>query len=112
MTISQSTVDRIRLEYPVCFRCGGKAEELHHAVYKRAKKFPQLDEAENLVMLCHKCNAESGKGYVQSWFFRCLVYSHKLELGYRMDEWLDNIGMKSPDHFIYIGKNERFKQNV
>jgi hypothetical protein len=112
--ISQSTVDRIRKENPNCFRCGSNNNlEVHHGVYADKKRFSKwLDMAENLVFLCHECNGGKHKGYVQSWFFRCMVFSWKLECGYDMDTWLDSIGMKSPDHFIYIGKDERFKQNV
>jgi hypothetical protein len=108
MTISQSTVDRIRKECPQCFCCGGNAEHLHHGVYTRRKKFAAfLDMPENLVFLCAKCHSKHG--YLSSWFFRCLVWSFKLEKLYDMETWNNSMGMLEPDHFIYIGKNEQFK---
>jgi hypothetical protein len=98
MTISQSTVDRIRLEYPVCFRCHGKAEEIHHCIYHRQKKFMKwLDMPENLIMLCRKCHND--KGYVGSYFFRWMVYCKKVEIGYPMKEWHDSIPMLIKDNF-------------
>jgi hypothetical protein len=110
--ISDSTIAIIEKEYPVCYRCqSGKLLEIHHGVYADKKRFSKwLDMPENLIRLCHSCNGEEGKGIVQSWFYRTCIYSHKLELGYKMDEWLSSIPMKSPDRFIYIGSDKRFKE--
>jgi 5-methylcytosine-specific restriction endonuclease McrA len=109
--ISSDTVRRIQKDYPLCFRCGnGVGLQVHHAIYKRNAKFAKwLDMEQNLVMLCADCNAGSGKGYVQSWFFRCLAWSDKLEKGYDMIAWNDSIPQKVKDHFIYIGSDKRFK---
>jgi hypothetical protein len=111
--ISDSTVRRIQKECnDVCFRCGsGKQLEIHHGVYADKKRFSDfLDMPENLVLLCHKCNAEQGKGLSQSWFYRCIVYSWKLEHGYNMETWNTITNpMKVKDRFIYIGSDKRFK---
>lgn len=109
--ITPETAERIRLEYPQCFRCGSTENlEVHHAIYHKTRKKIQqfIDSPENLVMLCHRCNVDK-KGYVESYFFRCLVWSDKLERGYLMNEWESNIPIRVHDHFIYIGKDERFK---
>jgi hypothetical protein len=98
MTISQSTVDRIRLEYPVCYRCQSSENlEIHHCIYHRQKKFAKwLDREENLIRLCHSCHADHG--YVGSYFFRWCVYQDKAKI-YDMITWHDSIPMLIKDNF-------------
>jgi len=110
MTITTPTRERVfREQKGKCARCPRvfqSHEDLHahHAVYGRDKRIPELDQPENIQLICHKCHAEHG--YLSGWFMRCMAWTEKIDLGYRMQEWHDNLPMLIKDEFIYLEGSE------
>lgn len=109
--ITQRTIDKLYLEQRGgCAWCGRlfthvNPMQCHHAIYTRDKRFAKwLDASENLVLLCADCHANHGD--MSSWFMRCHWWTHKLELGYPMEEWAESIPMIVKDNFLDLRRGE------
>ena len=80
--------------------------EIHHAVYGDEKKFKKhLDKIENLVLMCHDCNVNK-KGFIENFEFRNLVYNYKLQMGYDMEKWHDELPKLIKDKFYKMTPEE------
>ena len=73
----------------------------HHAIYTRQKGLDKwLDTPENIVLLCQKCHADHG--HLTAWFRRNMFWTAKIDAGYDMLTWHENMPMLIKDHFIYV----------
>jgi uncharacterized protein YbaR (Trm112 family) len=102
LPIKQDVIDRLMKEQSnhccLC-SCPLPPYEVHHAIYTRDKKFSKwLDTAENLVLLCPACHQRL-HGDLTSWFMRSLFWTRKLEKGYDMYKWHEEIPMLIKDKF-------------
>jgi len=79
----------------VCQVCGVRpAEEAHHCLYGKDKRFKQLNDDENLQLVCIECHKYNGGalGYenkLRFWEWACEFYGHK-----HMVEWHNRLPMK------------------
>ena len=53
----------------------------HHALYRRAKRYPELDSEENIMIVCEQCHlydgtADSYENKVKFWHQQCERYGH------------------------------------
>ena len=86
-----------------CWRTFASHEDMHahHAVYSRQKGLEKwLDTPENIVLLCQKCHADHG--HLTAWFRRNMFWTAKINAGYDMLTWHENMPMLIKDHFIYV----------
>jgi len=98
-----------------CWRTFNSHEDMHghhccipkgHTNYK--KKMALIDSPENIVLLCSQCHGDHGK--LTNWFSRWSFFTDKLDHGYDMQKWLDNLDLKSGEYFLYLGKNEIYNK--
>ena len=85
-----------------CWRTFNSHEDMHahHAVYSRQKGLEKwLDSEENIVLLCPRCHDQHG--YLSSWFSRCEFWGKKVEQGYDMEKWHQEIPMLIKDKFTW-----------
>lgn len=81
-----------------CAICGKRPVEFHHAIYRRNKNIPELNEPENLLPLCvvhHKIFEAGGYEY------RCRAWQMKVdEFGFEhMTDWHEKLPMKVKERF-------------
>ena len=107
MTITPSTITQLLKEQGnKCARCWRPIppHAVHHAVYTRDKRVKELDDIQNLQLICPTCHSNHGR--LSSWFMRCVAYSEKIDLGYDMAKWNKEMDMKVKDNFIYLGEDK------
>jgi len=84
--------------HTACMSCGRAGDDWHHAVYRRMKSVPQLNEPENLLLLCKACHAEFHEtgysGRCLAWLMKCQEFG--LE---HMTRWHDELPMKTKERF-------------
>ena len=89
-----------------CTRTFASHEDMHahHAVYSRQKGLEKwLDSEQNIILLCSHCHLDD-HGLLTSWFRRCTFWKMKVEQGYQMDEWHNEIPMLIKDVFTWDGE--------
>ena len=75
----------------------------HHAVYTYDKHLTKyLDSVENIFLLCPECHLKD-HGYLTCWFKRLCAWSDKIDHGYEMEAWHEEIPMLIKDKFSYLG---------
>lgn len=80
---------------PLCECCRERAAmEAHHCLYNRRRGVPQLDQDENLALVCRSCHHVTGRA--KSWRFRerfwqiqCFRYGHD-----HMVQWHNALPLK------------------
>jgi hypothetical protein len=77
-----------------------------HTNYK--KKMKLIDSPENIVLLCSLCHGNHGK--LTNWYQRWSFFTDKLDHGYDMQKWLDDLDLRSGEYFLYLGKNENYSK--
>lgn len=84
--------------HQTCAMSGEYPVEFHHCLYKRMKRFPELNAPENLLPLTKKWHAifEAG-GYE----YRCKAWQMKVEEygAQHMTDWHDKLPMKVKERF-------------
>lgn len=68
----------------------------HHAIIPRDKRFPELDNPINFMVVCHHCHMT---GEVDTWEARVLFYFLQKAKGYKVDEWLASLPIKTKPDF-------------
>ena len=77
-----------------CEGCNNPAEQAHHCLYRRDKRYPELNDDENLQLVCYYHHmvdgtADSWENRVWFWGVQCERYGAD-----HMIEWHDNLRLK------------------
>lgn len=90
---------RTFLEYrPVCevkgYKCQGRASQRHHALFRRDKRFPQLDCVINYQATCENCHtgtgeADSTENKMRFYELQCDRYGKDV-----VDGWIASLPLK------------------
>jgi len=77
-----------------CEGCNNLAEQAHHCLYGRSKRYPDLNADENFQIVCHVCHFETGAA--NSWENRHYFWGVQCErFGYQhMVDWHNNLRLK------------------
>ena len=83
----------------------------HHAIIPKShtnykKKMALIDSPENIILICWQCHENHGD--LTNWHRRWMFFSDKLDFGYDMQKWLNDLNLRADEYFLYIGKDERF----
>lgn len=112
MTITPAIISRLLADQKnKCSACWRTIPDfhVHHAIYTRDKRMKELDCVENLILLCPSCHLDN-HGRLTSWFRRCVFWSAKIDGGYEMEKWNNDLDMKVKDNFIYLGEETNGKR--
>jgi len=83
-----------------CEHCGvATATQLHHAIIRRDKRYPELDCEENLMPVCDGCHM-SGKVDTQE--VRIAFWRAQEKRGYDMVNWYKNLPFKTKENLRYF----------
>ena len=77
-----------------CEGCNNPAEQCHHCLYRRDKRYPELNTDENFQLVCYECHFVTGKAdsfenRVYFWKVQCERYGAD-----HMILWHDNLRLK------------------
>lgn len=77
--------------------CDRPAVHAHHCLHKRAKRYPQLNDDENLQLVCYVCHMINGKA--DSWENRLHFWGVQCERYRRshMVEWYSELPLKAKE---------------
>ena len=77
-----------------CEGCDRPAVHAHHCLYGRDKRYPELNDDENLQLVCYQCHFVTGKA--DSWENRQFFWGVQCERygSDHMIEWHDNLRLK------------------
>jgi len=75
-------------------QCQGRASQRHHALFRRDKRFPQLDCAMNYQAACENCHtgtgeADSYENKMRFYQIQCDRYGKE-----RVDGWIESLPLK------------------
>lgn len=78
-------------------RCLGRASQRHHALFRRDKRYPQLDCGMNYQAVCENCHtgtgeADSTENKYTFYDVQCARYGKET-----VDGWIDSLDMKCKD---------------
>jgi len=70
--------------------CNNPAEEAHHALYSKRKGICELNQYENLQLVCRQCHhitgkAKSWENKVHYWNWACDFYTRKAMIAWHND---------------------------
>lgn len=85
-----------------CENCGlVTATQLHHCIFRRDKRRPELDCGENLMPTCETCHMS---GEVDTPEARKTFWAAQIKRGYDMEKWYNNLSMKVKDDIGFYTK--------
>ena len=94
--------------------CNNPAEESHHCLYSKKKGVKQLNDAENLQLVCRKCHKHTGKAKtwenrVLFWKWACSWYGEQ-----HMKCWHESLPLKVKERYeeIELDKNKSATEGI
>jgi hypothetical protein len=74
--------------------CNSPAEEAHHCLYRKRKGICELNQYENLQLVCRICHKHTGaaltyKNRMDYWAWACGFYGHE-----HMIDWHEDLPLK------------------
>jgi hypothetical protein len=85
-----------------CQCCGeeyypGNPPERHHAIVRRKKGHPELDEPINIELVCHRCHQS---GVVDSFEHRQEFAMRQINRGYDVVGWVQSLNLRAPEAWL------------
>ena len=94
--------------------CNNPAEEAHHCLYSKKKGVKQLNDAENLQLVCRKCHKYSGaaktfENRIKFWEWSCGFYGAE-----HMKRWNESLPLKVKERYeeIELDKNKSIAEGI
>jgi hypothetical protein len=84
-----------------CENCGRTGCERHHGLFRKDKRYPELDDELNYALVCHRCHT---RGICDSKEFRQAFYRRQCERYGRevVDAWVASLPLKEKGEILSI----------
>ena len=76
-------------------KCQGRASQRHHALFRRDKRFPQLNVAMNYQATCEHCHTGTGEADATDNKYRFYEIQCNRYGAERVDGWIESLPLKN-----------------